>query len=259
MSIGRMLWTASGYESAMNLQPVNISGKVQLQRYIPAPSAYNACACSVARSCSDLSWSGAQFLCYHGDNCERNTVVWRVPGFVKSCTTIDSLFASDLRCFFNKTCLDILLSMYNVDMSKRQSLPSAIVDVTMLNSSALSSFRLSDNIEKLASELMIDDWKIRTNYVGYYNSCAPDKCTYTITRRMNLFDVITMVTTFFGGLAVTFRLFIPICVRFLYWIFTYRRNHHSNITDHRSMKVLSGKCFFFYWRTKYKITSVEIL
>ena len=246
VSIGRALWTATGCGGEMNFQPIEINGKVQIQRYLPAPPAYNACACSVARHCPDPSWSGAQFLCYYGDNCTSGTVIWSIPGLVKSCTSFDSVLASDLRCFFNKTCLDILLSMYNVDMPKRQPLSSATLNTTVLNISILSTFRPEDTIQSILNELTIDNWKISTNYYKYYNSCAPAKCVYTITRRLDLFYVLTMITTYFGGLAVTFRLFVPICVRFLYWIFTCRHNNHSNINDQRSREISSGEYRFSF-------------
>lgn len=241
MSMARTLWAASGLEHAMKFQLANINGKVQLQRYVPAPPAYDICACGVARNCPDPSWSGAQFLCYYGNNCTVGTVIWNIPGLTKACTPIESVMGSDLRCFFDKICLDMFLSMYNIDMPKRQPLPSAILHINTLNSSTLSSFRPDDTIETLFRELMIDDWILGTNYVGYYNSCAPAKCTYTVTRRMNLFYVFTMITTFFGGIAVTFSLIVPICVRFFYWILTYRQAHHSDTHDQRSPNHSRGK------------------
>lgn len=234
MSILRTLLAASGLEGGVRFQSIENNDKVFLQRYLPAPSAFNACACSVAQYCPDPTWTGAQFLCHYGDNCTANSVIWSIPGFRKSCTTVDSTLRSDLQCFFNKTCLNILLSMYNVDMSKRQPLPPATLNISVLNSSALLSFRPNDTIEKIFNELMIDYWKIQVNYVRYYNSCAPISCTYTVTRRLNLFYVITMITTFFGGLAITFRLLVPIFVRFMYWILNCRHTDNLNINDERS-------------------------
>ena len=244
MSVGRTLWAAGGYDREMNFQSFQINRTTLLQRYVPGPSGFNVCACSVARNCPDPNWSGAQFLCHYGDNCAKGTVVWSIPGFVKSCMNLDSMLDSDLRCLYDKTCLDTLLSMYNIDMPKREPLPSATLNISVLDSSASSSFRPDNTIETIFGELMIDNWHIRTNYAGYYNNCAPAKCTYRITRRMDVFYVITTITTFFGGLAVTLRLLIPLCVRFLYWIFTCRQNHHSNIDDRRPGKYSSGKLSF---------------
>lgn len=241
MSVGHTLWSASGLESGMSFQSIQINGKELLQRYLPAPSAYDACACSVARNCPDPAWSGAQFLCHYGNNCTIDTVIWSIPGFIRSCTVADSIYSSDLRCFFDKTCLNTLLSMYNVDMPNRDPLPSATLNINVLDSSTLVSFLRTDTIEKIFGELMVDHWDIRTNYGGYYNSCAPAKCIYTFNQRMDLFYVLTMITTFFGGLAVTIRLLSPICVRFIYWIYTYRQNNHSNINDRRSMELSRGK------------------
>ena len=243
LSIGRTLWTAGGYDSGMNFQLVNISEKAQLQRYIPAPSAYNACACSIARNCPDPAWSGAQFLCHYGDNCTKDTVVWSMPGLVKACTSLDSVLSSDLRCFYDKTCLDIFLTMYNVDTSKRQPLSSVTFNISALINLPSPSFQPTDSLEVIFRGLMIDDWKMSHHYDSYYNACAPATCTYTISGRLGLFYIFTIIPTFLGSLAVTFRLFIPICVRFIYWIMTYRHNRRSNTNDQRSTNLPSSKYF----------------
>ena len=251
--------STSGLEGGIRFQSIEIDGKTFLQRYLPAPSAYNACACSVARSCSDSNWSDAQFLCYYGDNCTEGTVMWTVPGLIKSCTAVDSILGSDLRCFFDKSCLNTLLSMYNLDMPKRQALPSATLNINILNASTLISFQPNDRIEKIFNELMIDDWKIRTDYTGYYNSCAPTRCTYTVTRRMNILYAFTMITTYFGGLVITFRLLLPTCVRLVYWIFKRRQNKHSNINNQQSMTNSHGNLylFMFFSRMNFERSDVD--
>ena len=256
LSILRTLLFASGLEGDIRFQSIEVNGKTFLQRYSPAPSAFNACACSVARSCPDSVWSGAQFLCYYGDNCTAGSTVWSIPGFIKSCTAFDSIFGSDLRCFFSRTCIDTLLSMYNVDMPKREPLPSATLNIEVLNSSALLSFSPNDTMENMLDELMIDDWKMRTNYVGYYNSCAPARCTYTITRRTNLLYAVTLITTFFGGLAISFRLFVPICVRFVHWIWIHRHHYYSNTNDQRSTRSSCGISIFVE-RAETEMTDIQ--
>jgi hypothetical protein len=242
VSLLRTLLTASGMESDMSFQSIDINGKALLQRYSPAPSAYNACACSVARNCPDPAWSGGQFLCDYGNNCTAGTVVWSIPGLIRQCTVLDSMLGSDLRCFFDQTCLDILLSMYNIDMPERLPLPSATLNITALDSSTLLSFLPTDTIGTIVDQLMIDEWTMLTNFVGYYNACNPASCTYTFTRKMDLFYVFTMISTFFGGLVVTFRLLVPICVLFVHWILTGHQGSHSNINDQRSTQRSCGKC-----------------
>ena len=245
MSLLRTSLSASGLEGGIRFQSIDIDGKTFLRRYLSAPSAYNACACSVARSCSNPTWSDAQFLCYYGDNCTKDTVVWSVPGLIKSCTSFDSALGSDLRCFFDRNCFDTLLSMYNLDMPKRQPLPSATLNINILNASTLMSVQSTDTLEKISNGLMIDDWKMRTDYVGYYNSCAPARCTYTVTRRMNILYAFTLITTYFGGLVITLRLLLPICVRLVYWIFKHCQKKHSNINNQQSMTNSHGNLYLF--------------
>src|SRR5205823_4909629 len=96
VSMLRVLLAASGLEGDIRFQSIEVNRNTFLQRYAPAPSAFNACACSVARNCPDPTWSGAQFLCYHGDNCTAGSVVWSIPGLIKSCTAFDRILGSDL-------------------------------------------------------------------------------------------------------------------------------------------------------------------
>ncbi|CAF4441305.1 unnamed protein product [Rotaria sp. Silwood2] len=222
-------FAATGFESGMRFQSVEVNGKLSLRRYSPAPPALNICACSIAFECPDPSWSGGQFLCQYGDNCTASTAVWSVPGLVKSCTSFQSVLSSDLRCFFNQTCFNILLSMFNVDMLKRLPLPTATLNIKALNSSALSLFLPEDRIETLWNQLMVEEWKLNSSFDNYYKNCAPSACTYTRVQRMDRVYIVATIGGLFGGLVTILRLIVPIAAKLLHSIMFYQHRRRSNI------------------------------
>ena len=228
MSMARLLMAASARQSGITFQSFEINGTWAVRRHSPAPNSSNECACSVAFKCPDPMWTGGRFLCKYGNNCARGTTVWTAPGLVTSCTNFETLLDSDLRCFFDQTCFSTLLSMFNVDMPDRLPLPSATRTLTAMNSSVPSRFLPNDTMGTLFNELMIEEWQLRSSFEGYYQSCAPATCKYSVSQRADPFYVASLIVSIFGGLIVTFRLLVPVAARLVYWIAIYWRNRHTN-------------------------------
>ena len=210
---------ASGIENGIQYQTFQVNGSWMIRHYSPAPSTFNECACSVAFDCPNPAWSGGQFICKYGYNCTLGTVVWSIPGIVKSCIFLEKVLSSDLRCFFNQTCINTILSMYNVDLPKRNSLPPATFAITAMNSSVPSRFSPNDTIIVIVSNLMIEEWQFSIDYDDYYAACAPTSCTYTISRQLGIIYMVTTIVGLFGGLSVSLRIIIPIVAQLIYWIF----------------------------------------
>ena len=74
---------------------------------------------------------------------------------------------------------------------------------------------------------MLEEWTLRPQYAGHYSSCAPEACTYMIKSQAALLYVISTIISFVGGLVVTFRLLVPLAVRFGHWIVL--RGRHQNL------------------------------
>jgi hypothetical protein len=123
--------------------------------------------------------------------------------------------------------------MYNVDMPHRLPLPPATLAMSALNASAPSLFLPNDTISTIFDQLMVEEWPVRPNFEGYYKSCAPATCTYTVYRRADLLFIIATLVSLFGGLVVTFRLLVPIAARLVYWTMNKWRGRHINPTDRR--------------------------
>lgn len=209
LRLARTWLMATGVPSGTQYESFQVNNTWVVRQNLPAPSSFNACACSVAFNCPDSSWRGGQFFCQNGNNCTAGTVVWSVPGFVKGCSTLEQIFGTDLRCFYNQTCFDIVLSMYNVDMPNRLSLPQSTYAINVLNSSIPSKFLPNDTIDILFNALMLEQWIIESNFDGYYETCAPSTCTYTVVSRLDLVYVASTLVGLIGGLSVAFRLIIP--------------------------------------------------
>jgi hypothetical protein len=239
-SVSQAVFTAASLEQGMDFQILNNNGQLLLRRYSPAPRAFNACSCSVSESCPDSSWSAGHIICKNGNNCSKGDIVWSVPGLTKSCTIAKTLYLSDFRCFFNQTCLDILLSMFNVDMPNRLPLPEVTRAMVALNSSESFAFSPNEKLDKIADKLFVDKWRIQPDFVGYYSICAPNSCVYTIKRKLDIVYVVTTVIGLLGGLTVIMRLLVPVTLRFIHSIVSQWKRSSSD-TDDRMPENDAGK------------------
>jgi hypothetical protein len=223
----RISLMATGVESDIQFQTLVVEGKPSIRRYSPAPPAFNVCACSVAFDCPDPMLTEGPFLCHYGDNCTKGTVAWAVPGISTGCTHYERLLSSDLRCFFDRMCIETILSLYSVDMPNRLPLPAAAFQFTPLNGSLHSKFTPTTKIGTLFQELMLEEWTILPRYEGHYRTCAPAACTYTVTQRSEILYIISTIISFFGGLLITLGLLVPLAVRFAYWSLLRWCHRHS--------------------------------
>ena len=238
-SLSRILLAASSAESGIGFQTFKIGSKSVVRRFLPAPRIFNVCTCSVARNCPDPEATGGPFICYHGDNCIAGTVAWNVPGIVTACTYYERQLGTDLSCFFNQTCLDTMLSLFNVDMPRRLPLPEAAIQFIPLNSSTTSRFRPTTKFGVLFAYFMLEEWLINPNYEAHFRACAPTACTYTTTTRAEIIYVVSIIISFFGGLVVVFRLLVSVLVRVVYRI-KMGRHHESPTFNQQRPTTVTG-------------------
>jgi hypothetical protein len=224
---------------------IMVNGTPLIRRYLPAPVSLNACACSVSFDCPA---SRGQFFCINGNNCTIGTAVWTTPGMVKSCTHMQGLLNFDLSCFFNQTCLNIVLSLYNYDMPTRLPLPSATLAIPILNGSALMRFSPNDTVGIISNQLMVEEWNIESNFEGYYNICAPSFCSYTYSQRLVVVYVIATITGLIGGLLLAFRIIVPLAVRFVNWLIVSCCSRHADNNEEQSGTVdISAELKLLRW------------
>lgn len=226
LSLTQLGLLASGTENGISYESFLVNNSWMVVRYSPAPLDLVNCSCSVNFQCPSVR---GQFLCNEGNNCTRGTAFWTVPGLWKGCVNLENMLISDLRCFYNQSCINTMLSMYNVDMPDRLPLPPEILATTAMNSSAPSHFLPTDNLGTIFEQLMVEEWDIQSNFIGYYETCAPALCTYRINQRLDIFGVVTSIIALFGGLTVVLRLIIPVIVQFIRLVILRWKNQHRNI------------------------------
>lgn len=136
-----------------------------------------------------------------------------VPGMVLGCLPVDSVLSSTLECFYNQSCVQMLIDLRTVDIDD-QFLPFTL-NITALDPSARSRFSPKTSLNMIASQLLIDEWINTTYPIAHYEQCRPSTCTYTYTGHYNLFYVITSVIGLWGGLSVVLRLAVPFIMKLI--------------------------------------------
>jgi hypothetical protein len=129
-----------------------------------------------------------------------------VPGFFGACYIIESLLLSDLRCFYNQTCIDELESYF---------ISSSPWNITALDESLPSRFLPNSTIENVIDELMVEEWTRSTMYQNYFNGCQPKECTYTHETKNSIIYIVTTLFGLTGGLTTALKLLVPRLVNFI--------------------------------------------
>ncbi|CAF3968558.1 unnamed protein product, partial [Rotaria sordida] len=128
-----------------------------------------------------------------------------VPGFQVGCVPQNALLQSTLECFYNQSCLDIVIS-----------LTDALRTVSALNiSNSFSRFSPTTTIGVLFDNLMVESWENSTDFAIYFQTCAPKACSYSYLQRFFLIYMITIIASVFGGLNIVLRITSPLFVKFI--------------------------------------------
>ncbi|CAF3276783.1 unnamed protein product [Rotaria sp. Silwood2] len=86
-----------------------------------------------------------------------------VSGMQAGCIPQASLLSSTLECFFNQTCLTLVLSSMG-----------DLISVTPLNATAgFSDYNPNTLISDIFDKLMIESFHNKTDFQGYFEACAP--------------------------------------------------------------------------------------
>jgi len=125
-----------------------------------------------------------------------------LPGIIIDCLPIQMTLSSTLECFYNQSCLNILLSSYQKQ-----------INISILDQSLPTRFISTTKIELLINELFIEEILKKTNYTEYYSQCKPNICHYTYSSRFNWIYVLTILFGLFGGIATVLRLITPFIVQ----------------------------------------------
>ena len=158
-----------------------------------------------------------------------------LSGLVIDCLPIQTTLSSSLECFYNESCLNILVSIYR-----------KAENISILNSSKASRFSPTTKIEYLINELFIEEMFNETIYKNYYFQCAPVSCTFTYSRRFDWIYVLTTLIALLGGLYTTLHFITPY---FIHLILFFNKQRRRSDQQNQSIKYLiismSSKISFF--------------
>ncbi|CAF1309304.1 unnamed protein product [Adineta steineri] len=167
------------------------------------PSFYDNCSCGSSATCKSQS----RILDY-----DSGTLYLYVPGIYIGCYIIESLLQSDLRCFYNQSCIDELQPFLA---------SSTRMNVSALDKSLLVQFVENSTIQEMMDELMIETWNSSIMYDSYYDECQPSQCIYTVETKNGAIYIITTLIGLVGGLITVLKLIVPRLVKkYFYGRFT---------------------------------------
>lgn len=131
-----------------------------------------------------------------------------IPGLRVGCTPYYALAQSTLECLFDSACINT--TAYWISRLPSSSWPKP------LNSSLLSKYSISEQVQTIYDQMMTDQWEIAKTFSNYYAICAPVECTYTYIARFDLLYLITMLVGLFGGLTIALRSVSPFLVQLFF-------------------------------------------
>ncbi|CAF4795170.1 unnamed protein product [Rotaria sp. Silwood1] len=142
-----------------------------------------------------------------------------VPGFVGSCTPLESLLQTTFICLYNATCIAKLIKYF-------PQLAQVISTIDILNASLPSKYALNTSVSDLLEQVFLEEWKTTVEYDQYFAQCAPKTCSYSYRKRADLIYMITVLLGLYGGLQTSLRFIIPVVVKH----FMKRKRRNPSVT-----------------------------
>ncbi|CAF5070750.1 unnamed protein product, partial [Rotaria sp. Silwood1] len=91
------------------------------------------------------------------------SLLFAVPGFQVGCVPQNALLQSTLQCFYNQSCLDMVIT-----------LTGALPNASALNISGSSSrFDPTTTISVIFDNLMLESWHNSIDFAAYFRAWAP--------------------------------------------------------------------------------------
>jgi hypothetical protein len=125
-----------------------------------------------------------------------------VKGMQTACYPLEGFLSSTLECYFDSSCLQLLVPNSTVFMP--------------LNATQTSRFLPNTTLEELINDLLVEQWSFGFSSQVYFDQCAPSTCAYSYSHRNTLLTVVTIITSTVGGLNTALRIIIPWLIRFLF-------------------------------------------
>ncbi|CAF4098156.1 unnamed protein product, partial [Adineta steineri] len=149
-----------------------------------------------------------------------------INGLKIGCTPSEALFSSTLECFYNISCINLILESVDNDNMLYSPL-----------SSNNSRFSMNSTVLDLITNVFIEDWLTSIDYLKYFNQCLPNSCSYQYIQRFNWLYTITVLLGFYGGLSFIFKWLCPKIILLFNQIYQYYRKRRNTIGPFSSTTV----------------------
>ena len=155
-----------------------------------------------------------QFSCGTRSDCIEPAIVYSrssgtsyfiVLGWNVGCSVVDTLIRSTFECFYNQSCVDLLIN-YLTTLR-----PQMFINISATAMDLLSTSRFFPNttVQNIVNELFIEQWHINASYAAFYRQFAPTYCLYSVQERKNALYVVSQILGLYGGLTVSLRFIVP--------------------------------------------------
>jgi hypothetical protein len=135
-------------------------------------------------------------------------IQWVIPGMSAGCLPVTSILSSTLKCFYDETCLNKLISYFSTNEN-----------FTALTLIEQSQYSPNSTVQSMVDKLMLEDLMRNISYDNYYSQCAPKSCTYSKVSRHNFVFILTKLIYLLAGLTLILRLVIPPSIRLIQRLF----------------------------------------
>ncbi|CAF1421470.1 unnamed protein product [Adineta ricciae] len=180
--------------------------------FLSNPYTYDNCSCSLSGSCFE------PYSIFNG--LDRTVILYTVPGMNAACYPVEAVLQSDLRCFYNQTCIIQVQSYFN---------ESSPMNVSALDPSLLGEFMVESTMEDVVKKLMVVKWNESILYENYFNECAVRECRYVHETKNDALYIITTIIGLIGGLITILKLTVPRFVTLtMFFIRKYRMRYNRN-------------------------------
>ncbi|CAF1187135.1 unnamed protein product [Rotaria sp. Silwood1] len=174
--------------------------------------------------------------------------LFMIPGFQVGCIPQNALFQSTLECFYNQSCLDIVIS-----------LTDALRTASVLNiSNSSSRFSPTTTITVLFDNLMIESWDNFTDFTTYFQICAPKTCSYSYVQRFFLIYVVTTIASVFGGIRVALHTASPLFVKFILRLCCQRDPVQEIEEKNESKRNFQDRIWKFFKLIRHKVITLNL-
>ena len=182
--------------------PITSNGTVLIQ-----PVDLDNCSCLLhPRVCS----TEAGFYSYESLNHSFNRVS-KPMGIRVGCSSFYSMFHSNLACWYSSECYDQVTAYWQERLSAFSIRP-ALLDATDLH-----HFHVSDTLQTIIEQGMIDQLRNKSNFSAYVNFCQPELCTYSLFGHPSALIFIINLFGTWSGLNVIAKLLSPILIYMVHW------------------------------------------